>query len=35
MITITNTYGQQHETSPTNPTHVTGGAGVRPAPFGR
>lgn len=29
MITITNTYGQQHETSPTNPTHVTGGAGYR------
>lgn len=28
-IAITNTYGQQHETSPKNPNHVTGGAGYR------
>ncbi|MFM9373250.1 hypothetical protein [Streptomyces sp. Da 82-17] len=28
-ITITNTYGQPHQTSPTNPNHVTGGAGYR------
>lgn len=28
-ITITNTYGQQHETSPSSPNHVTGGAGYR------